>query len=150
MKNLMMSLLLLMIAATVVNANTINSLKKEIPSPIQSNIDNFSTGTDTLSTNGPIGIADNKNTSLELMLYPNPVSTNLSVRLKSNTTMNPEPVYLYVIDMSGKILMEQKLKSFAGNYYQFDLNVRILPKNNYIIKIVRNGYTEIKKFQVCK
>jgi hypothetical protein len=148
MKNVMMSLMFLIIMATGVNAKTINSFDEKIPLPVQSIVDNLSSVTDTLTPNGPISIADSKVAGLELKLYPNPTSTNLTVSLDCKSNTISEPVFIHIIDMRGRIVLSVTDITDPGNTYRKDIDIRGLPDDEYVFQLIKGNRKLMKKFQV--
>jgi hypothetical protein len=148
MKNVMMSLMFLILVTTGIYAKEISPIDNGNPSADQVNADNLSLGSDTLSVNGPVSIADNRNAELELKLYPNPATTNLTVSFDCNSNGLPEPVIMYIIDMRGRIVVSVNDMAYPGGTYHKDIDVRGLPDEDYVFQLIRGNRKLVKKFQV--
>ena len=146
MKNSIMCLIIILLTSTWVKAER-----------------NFNSNRDTLIINittkanvadcaqfkpGPLAINTTQITNPEISVYPNPATTNLTIKSKAELSAKSETVCIYVIDMKGRVILEQKDICPASEYYQKDLNVRVLPKGEYIIKLVIGKYTFTRIFEV--
>ena len=96
----------------------------------------------------PLGINNIKENSVEFLIYPNPASTNLTVSFNCATTLKPEPVYLYVTDMRGRVVVAVKEMMNTGSTYTKELDVRDLPHGDYTIRVIKGDKLVVKKFQV--
>ncbi|MBN2638074.1 MAG: right-handed parallel beta-helix repeat-containing protein [Bacteroidales bacterium] len=68
----------------------------------------------------------------QLLLYPNPVNSNLKVKL---TVRNTQQITARLTDMFGRTLSMQKKSFISGEIQEFSFNVNLLPKGTYFIII---------------
>jgi hypothetical protein len=97
---------------------------------------------------GPLAVNSTKVNNPEISVYPNPASNNLTIKSKAVLTTKSDLVSLYIIDMKGRVVLEQKDICPANSFYQKDLNVRGLPKGEYILKLVIGKHTCTRIFEV--
>lgn len=85
------------------------------------------------------------NPGLVLQVYPNPVTEELTVRLKPGS--NPQQVYATVTDLSGRIVLQQYVGSTNLNS-TFTVNCQSLKPQMYILKICNTlgEVLDIQKF----
>ena len=91
------------------------------------------------STANSKNLEDQKNSTL---VYPNPVSDNLTIQLSSDF-LNSN-LHVYVADLSGKIIMNEVHSDVRSN--KLFVNFEAVPQGFYLVKIVSsNGLTETYK-----
>ena len=104
------------------------------------------TTTDTTTTTPPVDTIPTAiftpNSGLQLQLYPNPVTTNLSVIYTSNYN---GPVTIFVIDMHGRRIREEKFRKTSAEF-RATLGVADLPKSTYRLQVVEGGKSGIIPF----
>ena len=79
---------------------------------------------------------------MSVMLFPNPVKERMQVRYESTTEEN---VYIQIIDIQGKIVYRQNLKSRAGINYT-DIEVGSFQKGIYLCRLQKENKIEMNKF----
>ena len=77
-----------------------------------------------------------------LSFYPNPVKDLLHVQFRSNSDEN---VLIQLIDIQGKIVYRQNLKSRAGINYT-DIEVGSFQKGIYLCRLQKENKIEMNKF----
>lgn len=82
-------------------------------------------------------IADNK-----IMVYPNPASDWLQIRYESK---NPEKVMVVIVDLKGKVLIQQYYNTNAGTNLT-SINVSQIQKGLYICRLQDGTNLETFKF----
>jgi len=107
MKNFNVCLIFILLTIFGVNAQKSNSFNHGATSVVNS--DNLipTTRVDDV-INWPVSIKDKLATNFELMVYPNPASTRLAIRLNGTGLAKPEAVFINVIDMRGRVVMAVK------------------------------------------
>lgn len=77
-----------------------------------------------------------------LDLFPNPNDGKFTLRFR--TEESSKPVHVRISDMTGKTILERKLKVEAGEYSEsFDLSA--FPKGAYLLQLDQQGKTTSKK-----
>jgi len=95
------------------------------------------------STSKIISIDRNIKSGLKInSVYPNPTQDNISITYFSDQDEN---TYVYIYAISGKLMKMQKIDSNYG-VNKKDINLRMFPKGEYIIKLVNKTEIEVMKF----
>jgi hypothetical protein len=80
-------------------------------------------------------INDRNRTDKAIQLYPNPVTSSLSIKLNEQTAGN----YLFrVYNQQGQLLITQSFKKPSGTITQ-NIPVNLLPEGNYILSVSKEG-----------
>ena len=87
-----------------------------------------------VTVTGTVGIRSNK--VQDILLYPNPVSTSLNIKLSSNWSYNTN---IRLFNAIGSLMIESKMN---GNEQQID--VSSLPSGVYFIEI-RDGQNSVSR-----
>ena len=98
--------------------------------------------------NGPVSISPALNADIELKLYPNPVCSYLSVDIDCKYSGVPEPVYIFVYDMKGRMVLGMRDMIKPGYPFHKDIDVRGLPDDDYVFQLIKGNVKHVKKFQV--
>ncbi|WP_407527986.1 S8 family serine peptidase [Lacibacter sp. MH-610] len=78
---------------------------------------------------------DRNRTDKTIQLYPNPVTSSLSIKLNEQTAGN----YLFqVFNQQGQLLITQSFNKPSGTITQ-NIPVNLLPKGNYILSVSKDG-----------
>jgi hypothetical protein len=78
----------------------------------------------------------------KLMLFPNPVTNQLCIQYSSSTI---KKVQLQILDIQGRIVLQQTLDSFQGTNYAF-IPVTQFSKGLYFVLIQNGNKLETTKF----
>jgi hypothetical protein len=78
----------------------------------------------------------------KLMLFPNPVTNQLCIQYSSSTI---KKVQLQILDIQGRIVLQQTLYSFQGTNYAF-IPVAQFSKGLYFVHIQNGNKLEATKF----
>ncbi len=96
-------------------------------------------------------VVDNEPTSLEeatlvqeTVLYPNPTSDQLQVKMNLKSPIKELIVGIYGMD--GKRIMEQQSSNQVAGSQQLQFDVRQLTSGNYLLNIYADGYKESHQF----
>jgi len=81
-------------------------------------------------------------TGTNMLLYPNPVTDRLQVRYESVTEEN---VQVQLIDIQGRVLYQQNIKSQQGTNY-VNIPVGSFQNGLYLCKLQKGNNIEISKF----
>ncbi|PQA90191.1 Por secretion system C-terminal sorting domain-containing protein [Chryseobacterium piscicola] len=84
---------------------------------------------------------DNLNISLQVSVYPNPVVSQLSLKIK-NTDVKSLSYQLY--DLSGRIISKQKISAETTS-----IEMGQLPPSTFILKVLQ-GTKDLKTFKIIK
>ncbi len=76
----------------------------------------------------------------ELLIYPNPATTTLTIRSASNSPLDTATIY----DVSGRLVLSQPLLKTSSN----NLELSALQSGVYFIKIALNNNTVTRKFVI--
>jgi len=87
------------------------------------------------------GVNDLKNIDLSLVVYPNPASDELKVKIKDYKN---EILSYQLLDLNGKIVLSSKIEGDETH-----IQVTTLVSSTYILKIINNK-GEVKTFKVVK
>jgi hypothetical protein len=110
------------------------------------NITEFQSDFNQSAPGPPLAINNTKAPNFEFLVYPNPVVNILTVKFQGSISSKSEAVYLYVIDLKGRIVIEQNDIYKQGSIFQKEMNIRVLPQGDYIIKSIIGKNVCIKKF----
>lgn len=94
------------------------------------------------------GISEFPSITNQMRIYPNPVKSNLNIRLNSDPTSY---IQFYIYDVSGK-----KLKTVSNTDYQkseiqhFSVDISNLKNGVYFVKCITKNASETMKFIVEK
>lgn len=96
--------------------------------------------TGTFKTNPATGIQDEPISDIFSVVFPNPASTNLNVKLISPKLISEPDVHFTLSDVNGK-RVEMKVNSFESkaNEYSFNVDISGLPLGVYFYEIISNG-----------
>jgi hypothetical protein len=81
----------------------------------------------------------NKITTKELIMYPNPTKIKLIINLQQPT--NPQNSTIYIYDLQGQLLMQQRLQQ-----QQTELNISQFAKGIYVVKVNNDKESLVSKF----
>ncbi len=98
----------------------------------------FSNGQRSLSSSDDFGVTTTKNISL----VSNPVNSLLDIQIKN---LNNSDVDFQIIDVSGKVLLQQNHKTIGDNDLMH-IQVEELPSGSYFLKAMINGDIQSLKF----
>jgi len=87
------------------------------------------------------GINDLNDIHLELLVYPNPTSESVILKVKSDEIEN---LNYQVFDIGGKLILNKKINSAETT-----IPLTKLPSATYFIKVINNN-KEIKSFKIIK
>lgn len=79
-----------------------------------------------------------------IQVFPNPASSVVSLSFKSEID---EQLTLQVMDMNGKVMLQEKYEAFEG-YNIREFNVDHLPKGIYFVNLVGNSRNDVKRLAV--
>lgn len=81
---------------------------------------------------------------LELIYYPNPSNGRFTLKMKLNGN---QPLGVSITDLSGKVIFEEQLKTFDGNYSrEFDLTGQ--PAGIYLLQVVQGNNRLVRKIMI--
>ncbi|MBV5281356.1 MAG: T9SS type A sorting domain-containing protein [Paludibacter sp.] len=129
-------------------SHTNNALKLN---SVTINSNSFSITVPSLSTTAVIlkstltGIAEHKNQTDELKIYPNPATDILNVSISSNVA---EPTEIDVFDLSGRKIQVSEI-NYDG-YSPITTNVSTLSNGFYLLSVKNKHFTSTKRFFVEK
>lgn len=129
-------------------SHTNNALKLN---SVTVNSNSFSITVPSLSTTAVIlkstltGIAEHKNQTDDLKIYPNPATDNLNVSISSNVA---EPTEIDVFDLSGRKIQVSEI-NYDG-YSPITTNVSTLSNGFYLLSVKNKHFTSTKRFFVEK
>lgn len=86
------------------------------------------------------GIDETDATGVEMLLYPNPAETQLSVRLSAMPSKGTVAVY----DLAGKLIVQDVLADATA----FDLPVSTLANSMYVLTVTINDQPHHRRFTV--
>lgn len=147
MKNLIMCLIIILMASVLAKAGeTFNNNRDTliINIPLKANL----SARPEVAPDPLLDIKSTNATDLKFAVYPNPVANNLTIKLQGALTIKSEPIYLYVFDIKGRVMIELQDICNPDKIYQKELNVSALPKGDFIIKLRIRKDALVKKFQV--
>lgn len=81
----------------------------------------------------------------DLVLYPNPASSQTNISFKTNRNVNTE---ITVFNFLGQQIINSSLSNINSGYYTYELNTRNLPKGIYNVVIHFDNQTVCKKLIV--
>lgn len=99
---------------------------------------------ETIQTIKTIAESGSDNSSLNLSVFPNPVSDLLNVNFNMPVAGASK---IEVFNYTGQLLIEKSLNATA-DLQQVKVDVSTLPSGNYFVRIVTPSGTEVKKFGV--
>jgi len=83
-------------------------------------------------------VCENSSTKPEIVYYPNPFATDLSVDIQNIST---EEATFYIFDLLGDKIMEKNLNNDQPENHNFMLNLGSLPAGIYFAKFASSSYT---------
>jgi hypothetical protein len=99
---------------------------------------------ETIQTIKTIAESGSDNSSLNLSVFPNPVSDLLNVTFNMPVAGVSK---IEVFNYTGQLLIEKSLNATA-DLQQVKVDVSTLPSGNYFVRIVTPSGTEVRKFGV--
>ena len=91
-----------------------------------------------------MGVAVKEITDLNsLNVYPNPVSDNLTIELNADRTTQ---VNLTIVDMMGRIIVNEGTKTFPQGHNNMKLNVSDLVQGTYFLHLLQEDAVKVIKF----
>lgn len=124
---------------------TFNSLNITFDTHLVSNINTTFTAFDVFVAkldNIPTGIeniSDNKN---DIILYPNPVNSILSISLP----LNSDKASISIVDVTGKVVMEIK----NPDKQKVTIDINDFDAGIYLVKVEANSFVEVRRIVVLK
>lgn len=86
---------------------------------------------------GPISAVCDENTN-EFVVYPNPNQGNFTVEIHSSEGM--KGAVLQLMDMTGKIILENELEIPAGTTQLFIENSKQVSAGTYVLRLMNNSH----------
>ncbi len=83
----------------------------------------------------------NKANSLEVLIFPNPTSTNLNVRYNLE---KEDEISIALFDMQGKLILQKNIGRQVSGEQHLTLDVSYLPKGSYACRIEGQHQTVTK------
>ncbi len=83
--------------------------------------------------------------SFEISLYPNPVSDDLNVRVRTISGMAPDEIAVHLFDITGRKIMEHRIPGWGGEFNE-SLDVSQLSDGVYVMVIETESGTHSVKF----
>jgi hypothetical protein len=99
---------------------------------------------DNLSFSGSVTSVEEKNSSISVGLYPNPVSDNLTIELNSLTYTT---LKIELVDLTGKIMKNKIADNFIGNS-KYSMDITDISKGIYFLKVSGDRFVETKKLVI--
>lgn len=92
-------------------------------------------------------IEANSTVTNQLFIYPNPVTENLIFRMKNDGN---EKLTVHISDLSGKLLLLEKLQTHAGENTHLTLDSNLFKNGMYFLSVQTKSGTYISKFIYLK
>ena len=102
---------------------------------LASNNDKWNSISATITEQAPVGITSVAGNKIEMLAFPNPVSTNLSLQL-NNAQAGTYNVRVY--DMSGKVMTAQSVE-VSGNAAAGVIDMHSLAAGMYHVSVEKDG-----------
>lgn len=88
-------------------------------------------------------IKENINSEFEILAYPNPTSDFLNLEIKTDN--KSYDIELEIIDISGKVVLNQKIKESISK-----INLSNFSKGTYLLKVFSKEIGEINVYKIQK
>ena len=85
-------------------------------------------------------------TESKVLLYPNPNSGIFELLLTNVKELRNKEVTINVVDINGRIIHEQKVKTDTSSAFKIPLNISGITNGLYFVKLFSGGYVETLKF----
>lgn len=140
---------------TVVDINFIDSVKNDLESrllPIENTASIYlaTHGRGIYRSDALVGIREGDVSSLEnslkesILLYPNPVAENATLKFKTINTKDPVKTFVY--NMKGQMVLEFAVESVLKGQNQLSLPLSSLENGAYILQVIQGAQKSTSKF----
>ncbi len=89
-----------------------------------------------------LSVVDVRSKSIDVRIYPNPFSENISIRFSENS--KKENYYYRIFDLNGRLIINGDLKETSNI-----LNLQNLSTGNYVLEISQSG-TPVNTYKIIK
>lgn len=95
----------------------------------------------------PTGLEQDSDKSMTLSVFPNPASTNITVRF---SLLKPGPVSIEIIDGTGKRLQQNSWGNQTSGAKEFKINVTDISEGNHLIKLKTPDGNKVSKIMIIR
>lgn len=95
----------------------------------------------------PTGLEQDSDKSMMLSVFPNPASTDITVRF---SLLKPGPVSIEIIDGTGKLLQQNSLGNQSSGAKEFKMSVTDIRKGNHLIRLKTPDGNKVSKIMIIR